>query len=130
MAAEDPVESLPKPTRLALRCPECVGWLDYSQQSLFCSLWRRPSWRKARSGFGPKKSYSRSVRSTAASKSICGQRLANKALVFPPDRYGNSRLIASGVIKSTVTNLDSGAATDVTLGGKVTLVRRRRQCAR
>ena len=46
---------------------------------------------------------------------------ANKALVFPADDDGNSRIIAAGVIKSTVTNLDSGAATDVNLGGKVTI---------
>ena len=47
---------------------------------------------------------------------------ANKALVFPADDDGNSRIIAAGVIKSTVTNLDSGAATDVNLGGKVTIL--------
>ena len=46
---------------------------------------------------------------------------ANKALVFPADDDGNSRIIAAGVIKSTVTNLDSGATTDVNLGGKVTI---------
>ena len=47
---------------------------------------------------------------------------ANKSLVFPPDRHGNSRIIAAGVIKSTVTNLDSGAATDVVLGGKINIL--------
>jgi len=46
---------------------------------------------------------------------------ANKALVFPPDRHGNSRIISSGVIKSTVTNLESSQATDVVLGGKITI---------
>ena len=44
---------------------------------------------------------------------------ANKALVFPPDGEGNSRIIAAGVIKSTLTNTD--AATDVVLGGKITI---------
>jgi hypothetical protein len=46
---------------------------------------------------------------------------ANKTLVFPPDGDGNSRINAPGVIKSTVTNLDSAAAIDVTLGGRVTI---------
>jgi hypothetical protein len=46
---------------------------------------------------------------------------ANKALVFPPDGDGNSRINAPGVIKSTVTNLDSGAAIDVNLGGRVAI---------
>ena len=46
---------------------------------------------------------------------------ANKALVFPPDDDGNFRIIAAGVIKSTVTNLDSEAATDIVLGGKISI---------
>ena len=47
---------------------------------------------------------------------------ANKALVFPPDGDGNSRILAPGVIKSTLTNLDTEAATDVVLGGKITIL--------
>ena len=46
---------------------------------------------------------------------------ANKALVFPPDGDGNSRIILAGVIKSTLTNLDTEAATDVVLGGKINI---------
>ena len=102
-----------------MRCPECAGWLDYLQQSVFCSLWRGLSRLKAPSGFGPKKPYSRSVRSMRLPVELVDSFSANKALVFPPDGDGNSRLIAPGAIKSTVTNLDSGAATDVILGGKV-----------
>ena len=46
---------------------------------------------------------------------------ANKALVFPPDGDGNSRIVLAGVIKSTLTNLDTEATTDVVLGGKINI---------
>jgi hypothetical protein len=46
---------------------------------------------------------------------------ANKSLVFPPDTDGNVRIISPGVIRSTLTNLDSDASTRLNLGGKITI---------
>ena len=123
MAAEDRVESLAKPTRLALRCPECVGWLDYSQQSHFCSLRRRPSRLRARSGLGPRKPKCHSVRSTADSP--CSWWTASRPTrpwCSHPTARGTAAILLAGVIKSTLTNLDSEADTDVVLGGKINIL--------
>jgi hypothetical protein len=43
-----------------------------------------------------------------------------KVLSFPQDAAGNQRFIVAGVFKSTLTNLETGASIDITLGGSIT----------
>jgi hypothetical protein len=43
-----------------------------------------------------------------------------KELAFPPDATGAQRLIYAGVFQSTLTNLDTGATTEVVIGSRVT----------